>query len=142
MSGTLEELLPRLQKNKVKITDQRKAILKALLKVSCPATIEEIHRVPVCKKICNLATVYRTLKLFQKKGIVSSTQFGDGFARFELQLDNHHHHHHVVCRQCKKVEALDACVPPKMLKEVAAMGYVNLSHNLEFFGTCQNCRAT
>ncbi len=138
-SSKFHELALLLKKRSIKVTSQRRSILQALLEVKCPATIDEIHAFPATKKLCNLTTVYRTLNLLKEEGIVGVSQFGDGFARFELLIGGAHHHHHVLCRICKKVQALDFCLPEKYFKELQKRGFQDVSHSLEFFATCADC---
>jgi Fe2+ or Zn2+ uptake regulation protein len=98
----------------------------------------QIHDKIKTKKI-DLATVYRTINLFAALNIVSEIDFKDEFKRYELVYDRHHHHH-IVCRKCKRIENVEACILEDLEKLLNRKGYTEISHSLEFFGVCENCR--
>ena len=96
----------KLQKEGYKLTTQRRAILKTIVDnqeshLSC----DEVYNI-VKKEYPDLgiATVYRTLQLFEKLNIVYKLNFDDGCSRYELSLGSeNHHHHHLICLNCGKV---------------------------------------
>lgn len=95
-----------------------------------------------------LATVYRTLELFTKIGIIHKFEFGDGRNRYELSENiMEQHHHHLVCIKCGKIinytedkEETGNCL--KELEEYLSKKYnfKITSHELYFYGLCSNCR--
>jgi Fur family ferric uptake transcriptional regulator len=105
-----------LQKEGYKLTNQRKDILKTLLNnnhkhLSC----EDVFNI-VSKENSDLgiATVYRTLQLFEKLNIVYKINFDDGLSRYELNLgEENHQHHHLICLNCGKVIMLNFMVIAK-----------------------------
>jgi Fur family ferric uptake transcriptional regulator len=137
--GDLTLLLESLRKSKLRVTEPRVAILKALLEKHGPFTVEEIHR-NVTKKVCDLATIYRSLGSLEKTGIIRRCEFGDGTARYELAAREDHHHHHLICKICKKIEVLDDCELEEIDRFALKRGYTQVSHSLEFFGVCPKCR--
>ena len=139
---TLDELFQTLKKNQLKLTPPRKLIVEILLENHGPFSAEDIQT-KFIKKTCDLATVYRTLTSLEEAQIIRRCEFGDGIARYEL-IDPHHshHHHHLICKECKKVEVIDACELENTINKFAKKrGFTNISHILEFFGTCPNCQA-
>lgn len=91
---------------------------------------------------CDLATIYRSMKLLVGLGLVEKFDFGDGVARYELAgLHSTDHHHHLICTQCQAVSELEECFPEEFQQRIAKRhGFTNVSHKLEFFGICPNCR--
>ena len=142
-SHELEELFQVLKKNNLKLTPPRKLIVEALLNNHGPFSAEDIQKKYI-KKTCDLVTVYRTLSSLEEAQIIRRCEFGDGVARYELiDLHHDHHHHHLICRECKKVEVIDDCEIEDTIKSIAKKrAFTNISHILEFFGTCPNCQAS
>ncbi len=85
-----------------KITGPRAAILEILRAHPHPLTNREIFA-EMPKDGCDLATIYRSMHLLEKMGMVKRFDFGDGAARFELVGENDDgHHHHLVCTNVPK----------------------------------------
>jgi Fur family ferric uptake transcriptional regulator len=135
-----EEFKIILNSRSQRITSPRISILKILKSNHKPLTISEIHNELSSGKI-DLATVYRTMKLFSELEIVNEIDFKDEFKRYELIYDRHHHHH-IVCRKCKSVENVEACILDEIEKLLSKKGYTEISHSLEFFGICKNCSSS
>lgn len=137
----LSALKERLRGQSRKITGPRAAILEVLRAHPHPLTNREIFS-EMPKGECDLATIYRSMHLLEKNGMVKRFDFGDGAARFELVGENDDgHHHHLVCTQCSKVVEIEECFPAEIEKKIAAQNrFQNVTHKLEFFGTCPNCR--
>lgn len=135
----LEKLLEELKKSHLRVTEPRIAILRVLLEEHGPFTAEEIHKC-IPKKMCDLATIYRTLASLEKTGIIRRCEFGDGSARYELSEHENHHHHHVICKVCKAVEVLDDCELNELAQYAQKRGFTEVTHSLEFFGVCPNCQ--
>jgi len=121
-----------------RITSPRLQILSILKANHKPLTISEIHN-KIKNKKTDLATVYRTINLFTVLNIVHEIDFKDEFKRYELVYDRHHHHH-IVCKKCKNVENVEACILEELEKLLNKKGYTEISHSLEFFGVCERCR--
>jgi Fur family ferric uptake transcriptional regulator len=136
---TIEAILARLKKSSLKLTEPRRAILKALVEDHGPFTAEEIHKI-VTKKICDLATIYRSVTSLLEVGILRRVEFGDDSSRYELASLDESHHHHLICNQCKRVEIVDDEELEEIDRFAKKRGYSNISHTLEFFGTCPKCR--
>ncbi|MCS1414962.1 MAG: Peroxide-responsive repressor PerR [Verrucomicrobia subdivision 3 bacterium] len=91
---------------------------------------------------CDLATIYRSMRMLEDMGMVKRFDFGDGSARFELVADGRDdHHHHLICRECSKIVEIDECFPSEFEEQIAiASGYQQVTHKLEFFGICPACQ--
>ena len=133
-----EEFKAILLSHNQRVTAPRLEILSILKSNKKPMTISQIHSEMKDKKT-DLATVYRTLNLFTDLRIVSEIDFKDEFKRYELIFDRHHHHH-IVCRSCGRVDNVEACVLGELEKMLQRKGYTEVTHSLEFFGICEECR--
>ena len=125
-----------------KFTGPRRLILEALQREEHPRTIREIHE-SVGAGRCDLATIYRSMHMLELVGLVKRFDFGDGSARFELMRhEASEHHHHLVCTGCSKVVEIEDCFPAELERRIAdGNGFSDISHRLEFFGTCPQCQA-
>ena len=137
----LSALTSRLRGQSRKITGPRAAILEILRKHPHPLTNKQILAA-LPESGCDLATIYRSMHLLEKMGMVQRFDFGDGAARFELIGDgNDGHHHHLVCTKCSEVVEIQECFPGEIEKRIAAAnGFKAVTHKLEFFGICPDCQ--
>ncbi len=138
LAGAMEELTRR----GLRQTRPRMALLEALIAEHGPFSVDELLKLPSLKGL-DRVTVYRCMSAFEDAGLVSRCEFGDGSSRYEFASGGHHHHH-VVCKRCRRTESLpesfDACVPKALLSQVAALGFAEVSHTMEFFGVCGDCQ--
>jgi Fur family ferric uptake transcriptional regulator len=137
----MSALTNRLRGQSRKITGPRAAILEILRAHTHPLTNREIFS-EMPKGECDLATIYRSMHLLEKMGMVKRFDFGDGAARFELVGENDDgHHHHLVCTNCSEVVEIEECFPEKIEKRIAAKNkFKAVTHKLEFFGICSDCQ--
>jgi len=139
----MEKHLHALRRAGHKLTPQRRAVLAALqASPAFPAALDIFRRVRASLPDISLDTVYRTLALLVEMGLVNQINLpGHGGNVFELVGDSHHHHH-LICLKCGRAECLDYC-PVKSHEFAAAQkrGFTVVSHSLEFYGYCRDCRA-
>ena len=137
----MSDLTGRLRRESRKITGPRAAILEILHAHPHPLTSKEILAA-LPKGECDLATVYRSMHLLEKMGMIQRYHFHDGAARFELVSEGDDgHHHHLVCVKCSAVVEIEECFPEEIEKNIAQKnGYQNVTHKLEFFGNCPKCQ--
>lgn len=138
IENILDEFKLILYSRSQRITAPRLEILGILKANHNPLTISEIHG-KIKNKHIDIATVYRTVNLFNELNIVNEIDFKDEFKRYELIYDRHHHHH-IVCRKCKRIENVETCILDELEKILTKKGYTDISHSLEFFGVCGKCR--
>lgn len=140
-SPELPELTDRLRRKSRKVTIPRQAILRILRARRTPMTIKEIHKT-LAPGDCDLTTVYRSMHLLERMGIVKRFDLGEGAARFELLGEGDDgHHHHLVCTRCSDIVELEECFSEDLQKKIAAAsGYAKVTHRLEFFGVCPRCQ--
>ncbi|NLN14534.1 MAG: transcriptional repressor [Tissierellia bacterium] len=143
MKKDLEAYKESLKREGYKLTYQREAILNAIVEnkdehLSC----EDIYNIVSkdCPEI-GIATIYRTLQLFEKLDIVYKLNFDDGYSRYEL---NHgtgdHHHHHLICLGCGKVIEVKLDLLDSLEKEIEKDGMFKIvDHNVKFYGYCSEC---
>jgi Fur family ferric uptake transcriptional regulator len=134
--------MDRLRNQTGRVTRSRQAVLEALVQLARPSTPKEIATA-VQDASCDLATVYRSMKLFESMGLVHRIDLSDGASRFELADDNDHghHHHHLICRECERIIKLDDCILDEVQQTLhRQFGFTQIQHRLEFFGTCPDCQ--
>ena len=131
----------RLRRQERKVTGPRRAILEILHRHPRPLTNKEIFAA-LTGTNCDLATIYRSMHLLEKMGLVKRFDFGDGTARFELLAEGDDgHHHHLVCTACAQVVEIEECFPHELERQIAARnGFKKVTHRLEFFGVCPQCQ--
>jgi Fur family ferric uptake transcriptional regulator len=127
-----------LERQGLKSTRQRAAILDVFLGSREHLTSEEIHqRVARRHPEIGFSTVYRTLRLFVAANIASERHFRDGVARYEVRQP---HHDHLVCLGCDKIVEFECDAIEALQEEVAgAHGFRLVSHRHELYGTCRAC---
>lgn len=135
----------QLKNNEYKQTPQRKIILDILLEnMDKHLSPEELHDLVKIKHTdIGLATVYRTLQLFDELGIVHKLNFGDGCARYELNRYQSHHHHHVICLKCGEVLEFGDDHLEKLEKNISKeLNFKIIDHRVKFLGYCSKCQET
>ena len=137
----MPKLAERLRRKSHKVTGPRQALLNLLRSQPHPMSAKEIFAA-LPKHQCDLATVYRSLRLLEQMGMVKRFDFGDGTARFELlEEGDDGHHHHLVCIRCSGIVELDECSMTELEERIAARnGFKAVTHKLEFFGLCPRCQ--
>lgn len=132
----LEAALAALSRASLRQTKPRRDILQTMIGHHGPYSVEEWLSFQALAKM-DRVTMYRCLSAFEKIGLVQRCEFGDGVSRYEYARG--YHHHHIVCRECGTLENIHRCVPKELLEEISTMGYHDITHSLEFFGTCKKC---
>jgi len=119
----------------VRLTDQRKVIAKVMSNSKDHPDVDELHkRVSGIDKKISIATVYRTVKLFEEAGILEKHDFKGGKARYEQSPDEHHDHL-IDINSGEILEFVDPEIE-KLQKQVAEkLGYNLVDHKLELYGS-------
>ena len=119
----------------VRLTDQRKIIAQVMSDSKDHPDVDELHkRVASIDKKISIATVYRTVKLFEESGIVEKHDFKGGKARYEKSPDEHHDHL-IDINSGEIIEFVDTDIE-KLQNEVAKkLGYKLVDHKLELYGS-------
>ncbi|MDC0511460.1 transcriptional repressor [Pelagibacteraceae bacterium] len=123
-------------KNKgVRLTDQRKIIAEVMAESKDHPDVDELHkRISKIDKKISIATVYRTVKLFEEAGILEKHDFKGGKARYEKSPEEHHDHL-IDINSGDIIEFVDEDIE-KLQHEVAKkLGYKLVDHKLELYGS-------
>lgn len=118
----------------MKMTEQRRIIARVLSLAEDHPDVEEVYR-RASEKDSNIsiATVYRTMKLFEDAGIVERHDFGDGRSRYEEASDEHHDHI-INVKSGKVIEFQNAEIEALQEKVAREHGLRLVDHRLELYG--------
>ena len=132
MKDTLEELC---RKKGVRLTEQRKVIAEIMTSSSDHPDVDELHkRINKIDSKISIATVYRTVKLFEEAGVVSKHDFKGGKARYEKSPEEHHDHL-IDVNSGEIIEFVDENIELLQKKVADKLGYTLVDHRLELYGT-------
>jgi Fur family ferric uptake transcriptional regulator len=119
----------------VRLTDQRKIIADVMSNSKDHPDVDELHkRVNKIDKKISIATVYRTVKLFEEAGIVEKHDFKGGKARYE-QSPEEHHDHLIDINSGEIIEFVDTDIEELQNKVAKKLGYKLVDHKLELYGS-------
>ena len=118
----------------VKLTEQRKIIAKVMSESTDHPDVDELYnRVSKIEPKISIATVYRTVKLFEESGIVAKHDFKGGKARYE-ELSESHHDHLIDVKTGEIIEFVDEEIEKLQKKVAEKYGYELVDHKLELYG--------
>ena len=131
MSVSIED---KCKKKGVKLTDQRKLIAKVMSDSNDHPDVDELYeRVSKIDPKISIATVYRTVKLFEEAGILAKHDFKGKKARYE-ELSESHHDHLIDVKTGEIVEFVDEEIEKLQKKAAERLGYQLIDHKLELYG--------
>ncbi len=117
------------------MTGQRRTIARVLSDAEDHPDVESVYnRATKIDPGISIATVYRTVRLFEEAGILERHDFGDGRARYE-ESPTEHHDHLIDLRSGEVVEFHDSEIEALQRKIAERLGYRLVDHRLELFGT-------
>ena len=133
MCEKVQELLDKITKLGLKMTDQRRIIAKVLSDSKDHPDVESVHkRVLKFDNKIGIATVYRTIKLFQDNNLLEKHEFKGYSSRYETVRENHHH---LIDVRSGKVKEFRNTLVDAMQKQVAKeMGFKLIDYRLELYG--------
>ena len=128
----METLLDKCKKLGLKLTEQRKVIVKVLSDSSDHPDVESVHKRAVkFDKRIGIATVYRTIKLFEDNNLLEKHEFKGYSSRYETVRENHHH---LIDVKSGKVKEFRNTLVDAMQKQVAKeLGYKLIDYRLELY---------
>ncbi len=127
-------ILKRCEQNGLRLTEQRRVIAQVLEAADDHPDVEELHaRAAAEDARISLATVYRTVKLFEEAGILEKHEFGDGRARYET-TDREHHDHLIDMHSGEVIEFDDDEIEALQERIAERLGYKLIGHRLELYG--------
>ena len=131
MSNKIEQ---RCLKKGLRLTDQRKLIAKVMSESEDHPDVDELHsRVSKFDSKVSIATVYRTVKLFEEAGILTKHDFKGGKARYEAMIESHHDHL-IDIKTGEIIEFVDDEIEKLQKKVAEKYGYKLVDHKLELYG--------
>ncbi|RVT85127.1 transcriptional repressor [Rhodobacteraceae bacterium CCMM004] len=129
-----DTILDRCAAKGLRMTDQRRTIARVLEESSDHPDVEELYaRASARDSAISIATVYRTVKLFEESGILERREFGDGRARYE-DAERDHHDHLIDLQSGEVIEFVDPEIEALQERIAAKLGYELRGHRLELYG--------
>ena len=140
MSDTTDTIEQKCLAKGVKLTDQRRIIAKIISESKVeygesdhPDVDELYKRVSKIDPKISIATVYRTVKLFEEAGILTKHDFKGGKARYEAMIESHHDHL-IDIKTGEIIEFVDDEIEKLQRKVAEKYGYKLIDHKLELYG--------
>ena len=129
-----ETIIERCETKGLRMTGQRRIIAGVLEDADDHPDVEELYaRASALDSAFSIATVYRTVKLFEEAGILERVEFGDGRARYE-DAERDHHDHLIDLNSGEVIEFVDPDIEALQEKIAAKLGYQLKGHKLELYG--------
>ncbi|PIE14769.1 MAG: transcriptional repressor [Rhodobacterales bacterium] len=129
-----DTIIAKCERKGLRMTEQRRVIARVLQDATDHPDVEELYsRASKIDAHISIATVYRTVKLFEEAGILDKHEFGDGRARYEA-ADREHHDHLIDLNTGTVIEFYDADIEQLQKKIAQKLGYSLKGHRLELYG--------
>jgi len=129
-----ETIIERCEAKGLRLTGQRRTIAAVLEGAQDHPDVEELYaRASAVDPRISLATVYRTVKLFEEAGILEKLEFGDGRARYE-DAERDHHDHLIDIQSGEVIEFVDEEIEKLQERIAERLGYELRGHRLELYG--------
>jgi len=130
-----ETILERCEARGLRMTGQRRTIAEVLEEAHDHPDVEALYaRASGIDPHISIATVYRTVKLFEEMGLLDKLEFGDGRARYE-DAERDHHDHLIDMNSGRIIEFVDPEIEKLQAQIAARLGYELQDHRLELYGT-------
>ena len=122
----------------LRITEQRKTIARVLGEAEDHPDVETLHaRAAAVDPKISIATVYRTVRLFEEAGILERHEFGDGRSRYEAASEEHHDHL-IDVETGQVIEFVDEELEMLQRRIAEKLGYRLVDHRMELYGVATN----
>lgn len=127
-------IIKRCEEKGLRMTGQRRIIAQVIQDSDDHPDVEELFkRASALDAGISIATVYRTVKLFEEAGILDKLEFGDGRARYE-DAERDHHDHLIDMHSGAVIEFVDAEIEALQERIAQKLGYELRGHRLELYG--------
>ncbi|WP_299692587.1 Fur family transcriptional regulator [uncultured Tateyamaria sp.] len=134
MTRARPTIIDRCEAKGLRMTHPRRVIARVLEASDDHPDVEELYnRASAVDAGISIATVYRTVKLFEEAGILDKLEFGDGRARYE-DAEREHHDHLIDLNSGEVIEFVDAEIEALQEKIADKLGYELRGHRLELYG--------
>jgi Fur family ferric uptake transcriptional regulator len=122
------------EKSGVKMTEQRRVIARVLAESDDHPDVNQLYlRAVAVDPTISVATVYRTVNLFEETGLLEKRDFGDGRARYEAAMEDDHHHHIIDMESGKIIEFRNKKIEEMKAKIAEEYGYELVECRLELY---------
>ena len=129
-----DTIIERCEAKGLRMTEQRRTIASVLEAADDHPDVEELYaRASAADPNISLATVYRTVKLFEEAGILEKLDFRDGRARYE-DAERDHHDHLIDMNSGEVIEFVDEEIEALQEKIAEKLGYTLKGHRMELYG--------
>ena len=129
-----ETIAQRCAARGLRMTEQRRVVAEVLDAATDHPDVEELYvRASARDPNISIATVYRTVNLFEEAGIIERLEFGDGRARYE-DADRDHHDHLIDMTSGEVIEFVDPEIEALQERIAEKLGYRLMGHRLELYG--------
>lgn len=129
-----KSIISRSAERGLRMTGQRRVIAQVLEEAEDHPDVEELHaRASALDAGISIATVYRTVKLFEEAGLLERLEFGDGRARYE-DAERDHHDHLIDMQTGEVIEFVDPEIEELQERIAKRLGYTLKGHRLELYG--------
>ncbi|MCE8422054.1 transcriptional repressor, partial [Rhodovulum sulfidophilum] len=126
-----DSIISRCEAKGLRMTEQRRTIARVIGESADHPDVEELHaRASAVDPRISIATVYRTVKLFEEAGILERLEFGDGRSRYE-DAERDHHDHLIDVTTGEVIEFVDPEIEALQEKIAARLGYRLVGHRLD-----------
>lgn len=143
MVNPSENFKEHLKEKGYKLTSQRQAVLDIILEHNGQhLSTEEIYDlVKINHPEIGLATVYRTLILMDRLGLIYKLDLDDGCSRYELnKINEDHKHHHLICTKCGSVSEVQDDLLEALEEQILKKNnFIVKDHRVKFYGLCGKC---
>lgn len=129
-----DTIISRCEAKGLRMTEQRRVIAQVLQEATDHPDVEELYaRTSAIDPRISIATIYRTVKLFEEAGILERLEFRDGRARYE-DAEREHHDHLIDLNSGEVIEFCDPEIEALQEKIAEKLGYQLIGHKLELYG--------
>ena len=143
MSPFLNLFRRYLREQGLPVTQQREVVADVVFSSTGHLSVEDIEaQLKEQGERIGKATIYRTMEILVRSGLVEEHDFGEGFKRYEHLFGQQPVHQHLICTSCSRVVEFESPDVVRLQEEAAqAHGFQPTRHRLEIYGICADCRA-
>lgn len=141
MEYKIDDIMKELVHQKgIKLTSKRKSVLEIMIKNKHQHfTAKDIENIAGdMEMVISISTIYRTLELFEKWGIIMRHNFQDDSAIYEYAYKEDHHH--LICKHCGQVIEITGLIPDDLNERLTEIGFEYVSYHLKIYGYCRACK--
>jgi Fur family transcriptional regulator, ferric uptake regulator len=143
MSPYIQLFRRYLREQGLPVTPQREAVADAIFTSTGHLSVEDIENaLRGTGERIGKATIYRTVEILVRSGLVEEHDFGEGFKRYEHLFGQTPVHEHLICVHCHHVVEFQSLEVVRLQEATARThGFIPIRHRLEVYGLCSSCQA-